>query len=174
MKYCQRRQGAPNQIIIEAEQFLAFTKPWPKGVEERKLPAGVTNHVVMCARGNPITIRHTEWIVAWPDGHTSVYTDHVFTELYTKADLSAPPVAPSLAPPMFAVLAAWPDGSEVFVLPQLSNASVPDLAQGKRDFKIACQYFKALGAGPNSPMVKGTTVRLIRFNRGTTIDAYTV
>jgi hypothetical protein len=74
---------------------------------------------------------------------------------------------------VYLVLITWPNGTEGLLFPLPGNVAVADTPeQGERDFEKAkhdlLEYAKA------GRSLKGTTIRLLEFERGPTLKEFTL
>lgn len=68
-------------IVVEAEQFVSETKPWPEGVEKRKIGPFVT-YVLETSKGHFAEVDDGDWIATGVRGDKYPFKPDLFDETY--------------------------------------------------------------------------------------------
>lgn len=83
------------RLVVAAERFDLYHKPWPRSVETVIGDIGVPHPVIIGVQGN-INLSHGDWIVYLPCGVVTM-NDTLFNTLFTRESL---PVIEVIVPPL--------------------------------------------------------------------------
>lgn len=70
------------RLMVQAEKFNLYRKPWPRSVETIIGDVGVPHPVIIGVQGN-IDLHHGDWIVYLPLGVVTM-NDELFNTLFVK------------------------------------------------------------------------------------------